>query len=212
VKRQHLPGETPVRLTLQLVALIVASLLVVASPAWGWHIRDATYRGTHLGGGTVEFDVSADGKRITRFTATNIRGDICTIGEFDASFPAGTGPEISRHGFSETPSAGRPLGFVGDFHAKRKAHGSFYYDNGSDPRPRCISEEEAWTASTSAPAAGSDECRSAKRSVRKAKRAVRKARRAVRKAVGSAESKARRTLKKAKRKLRAARKKQKRAC
>lgn len=175
-----------------LVAVVTTATLMVASTAWGNHIRGATYRGTHDGGGTVDFQVSSDGKRITRFKATSIQGNTCTVGAVESIFPGSSGPRIDRfHGFEGRADGGRSLDFGGAFLVKQRAKGTFFYDSGDDPfRPTCLSKVMNWTARTSASPAGSDECRSAKRFLRKARRALRRATtiRAKRKARGDLRS------------------------
>src|SRR6266540_2950290 len=106
---------------LGLVVAVATGTLVAASPASGYHIRGAHYTGTHSGGGAVELDVSSDGTEISRFKATNVTGDTCTV-DSETTFTPGNGPEISTHTFIRTAS-GAGLSFEGEFPSKQLAKG-----------------------------------------------------------------------------------------
>lgn len=61
------------------MSLAVGLLLLGASPGQADHVSGATYSGTWEGG-TIEFDVSADGMTVTRFNVTKNPGQRCTEG------------------------------------------------------------------------------------------------------------------------------------
>lgn len=180
------------------VALVTVVSLAGAAPASGYHIAGATYTGTHSQGGTVRLSVSSDGKRVTRFKATNIQGDTCTVDSSETTFAPGRGPEIEGH-FVSHISNGGGFNFDGPFHRKKAVRGNFFYDSGfSAFGPSCQSiGDVTWRARTTASAARTAECRKAKRAVRRA-----------RKALGNASG----NKAKARKKLRKAKKRRKRDC
>jgi hypothetical protein len=130
------------------VALVLL-LLTVAPRAYANHIAGATYTGTHAGGGTVEFDVSSDGANITRFKVTNIRGNICTVSQQEVTYSPGFGVPITNHAFSGKSGSGQ-LSFSGSFPGTQSAQGTFAFDSGFGPGPRCRSDTVAWTTTTTA--------------------------------------------------------------
>jgi hypothetical protein len=140
-----------------LTALVVGTLAVGVAQAH--HIPGATYRGGLPNGGTLEFDVSADGTAISRFRITG-SGDVCQ-GSLELT---GLGDQVTNDGFNH-PSAD-PLAFSGSFPSKQKAQGTLSLDiTLPPPIGRCRTGVVSWTATTSAPATGSAECRNALASV-----------------------------------------------
>lgn len=80
----------------RLVTLSLAiGLMLAASSARADHIPGAVYTGTHSGGGTVEFHVSADGGTVTGFTVTYPTGDL-QIHSGDNAIHPGQRPLVRR--------------------------------------------------------------------------------------------------------------------
>jgi hypothetical protein len=117
--------------------VVVGALTLAAPPAHASHIPGGTYRGTAATGGTVEFDVSADGASITRFVATDVR-DNC--GASLAKSFAGSLP-IVDHAFSSDPAD--PIRFDGSFPSSGQAAGRLV-------RSSCANPAVSWTAATGA--------------------------------------------------------------
>ena len=119
-----------------LVAALCVPARVVAQPVPG-----ATYTGTVDVGGTVTFDVSADGKTVTRFAVADVPGFSCTA---STQVTGGTGlyaMTITDDAFNE------PLGdfsflFSGSFPAPQQARGTLNILSSG-----CIASGN-WTAST----------------------------------------------------------------
>lgn len=130
------------------VPAALAAVFVWAPVAQANHSYSATYSGTHQGGGTVDFDVNADGTAITRVRFTNVPGTFsggtCTLGPSETT---GTLP-INNHAFSTgTPSSA--FAFSGSFHAPQMAQGTFSLRTfGPDG---CSSGTLSWSATTSVP-------------------------------------------------------------
>jgi hypothetical protein len=123
----------------------VGLLLLAASPGQAHHVAGATYSGT-WNGGTVEFDVSADGMTVTRFNVTKNPGQGCTEGQH-------LGIPITDHAFDGR--AGPALSVSGSFPHTRSAEGAFAFDSGPGvPNYKCGSGSVAWSATvdTTAPA------------------------------------------------------------
>lgn len=118
--------------------LVAGVLTLAAAPAHAGHVPGATYRGTAAGGGTVEFDVSADGAGITRFVAADVRGN---CGTFARSF-TGSVP-IVNHAFSSDPADS--IRFEGSFPANGQAAGRLLQSS-------CPNSPVSWTAATGAAA------------------------------------------------------------
>ena len=121
------------------VKLLVTSSLAVAvllgvSSARANHIPGAVYTGTHSGGGTVEFVVSADGGTVTGFTIVVTPGSTCTIGRLIVP----PGLPISDHSFSYS----NVFSLTGSFQASQTASGTFTFTN-----YQC---NLSWTARTTA--------------------------------------------------------------
>ena len=47
------------------------------SRTYGMNVGDATYTGSHSGGGTVHFTVSGDESQVQGVTAYDVPGDVC---------------------------------------------------------------------------------------------------------------------------------------
>jgi hypothetical protein len=188
--------------------LVTLLLLTFSSPAFAFHIPGATYNGTHAGGGTVSFTVTADGSGISSFTVGGpVQGNICTFGGSTITFAQPL--PIVNHAFN---SSSGTTTLNGTFGGVQQANGSFRIK--TFPPFSCDSGIVTWTAQTTASPASSEECKNAmaavdnaSQQVDRAKRKVKKARRAVKKAeTPSAKAKARKRLRKAKGKLREAEK------
>lgn len=102
----------------------------------------ATYTGSAAMGGTVEFDVSADGTAVTRFALKDVSMPPCgtVSGQTTGSIP------IVNDSFSNSSGLVR---FSGTFPAIQQAQGtvSFHFSG----FPSCNSQDVAWTASTPTP-------------------------------------------------------------
>jgi hypothetical protein len=125
--------------------LAVGLLLLAASPGRAEHVSGATYSGA-WDGGTVEFDVSADGMTVTRFSVTKNPGLRCTQG-------LGLGIPIIDHAFAGR--AGPTLSVSGSFPSARSAQGTFAFDSGPGvPNYKCGTGSVPWraTVDTTAPA------------------------------------------------------------
>jgi hypothetical protein len=118
---------------------VVGVLSLATAPAHASHIPGATYRGTAATGGTVEFDVSADGAAVTRLVATDVRSHCgwAVSKSFTGSLP------IVNHAFSSDPTDS--IRFEGSFPATGQASGVLL--PGSCPTPTV-----SWAASTGAAA------------------------------------------------------------
>jgi hypothetical protein len=116
-----------------------AALLLCAAPASASHSHPATYTGG-VTGGSLEFDVSADGTAITRLRIVAVsecaRHDL----ELDSRIA------IVDHAFDFTSTT---LWFGGRFDAPRSAQGTVRYHQDF---PACTSTLRDWSAMTSAPA------------------------------------------------------------
>lgn len=123
--------------------MVATSALLTAAPASASHSYPATYSGSVAGGGSVEFDVSADGSAITRFKVTAVPTE---CGLLFSTFAGTPGVPIVDHAFSNTSS---PLMFSGSFPAIQTAHGTVQERRSFPP---CTSSPRGWNATTSAPA------------------------------------------------------------
>jgi hypothetical protein len=121
-------------------AWIIAVLAAV--PAYAHHSYPATYSGPAAAGGTVEFDVSADGVSVTRFQVTSVPTTCGTI-----SATATGSFSIANHGFSNGSPTALNLRFSGSFPTFRNAQGVMSFRVAS---PACTSADVSWNASTSA--------------------------------------------------------------
>lgn len=122
----------------RLVTLSLAiGLMLAASSARADHIPGAVYTGTHSGGGTVEFHVSADGGTVTGFTVTYPRGT--------CRFTLVTTPfiPVSGHSF---PGGLNAVSLTGSFTGVQTASGTFTV---VPNYPECLGTV-TWTARTTA--------------------------------------------------------------
>jgi hypothetical protein len=134
---------------------VVAWMFVVTPAAGAHHIPGATYRASLPNNGSLEFDVSADGTRITRIKVTG-KGDKCegTLEGTNLNIP------INNHAFDH-PNAD-PVAFSGSFPSKQTAQGTVTIDvDLGPPVGHCHAGPTTWTAMTGASPAGSQECRDA---------------------------------------------------
>jgi hypothetical protein len=127
-------------------ALLLAVFLFAAARAEAHHSPSALYTGTHSGGGTVEFDVSADGSAITRYKFVGLP---CQDGSFTIDFETTTsGVPIANHAFNVSDAEEL---FSGSFSQTQAAAGS-YQSLGATGASDCLTEVVSWTATTTAPA------------------------------------------------------------
>jgi hypothetical protein len=137
-----------------LPALLVFALAPVPA-AQAHHIAGATYRGSLPNGGSLEFDVAADGSAVTRIKVSG-KGDVCE-GTLEGT---GLNIPIVNHTFNH-PNAD-PISFSGSFPSKQAAQGTLAIDfDLGPPIGHCRAGPMSWTATTGAPLAGSQECRDA---------------------------------------------------
>jgi hypothetical protein len=115
-------------------------LILGVSSARANHIPGALYTGTHSGGSTVEFRVSADGTTITGFTLVNNPAPDCVLSRVVANQAI----PITDHSFSSTFSGGFSLS--GSFPGVQTAAGSFTFS----PSYRVCGTTVNWTARTTA--------------------------------------------------------------
>lgn len=102
----------------------------------------ATYSGSAAGGGTVEFDVAADGSAVTRFAASEVETSCGTV-----SATASGSFAISNDAFSNGSPTATGLRFNGSFPADRQARGTLSFRLVGFPS--CTSADVSWAASTS---------------------------------------------------------------
>jgi large repetitive protein len=126
------------------VASLAVAIVVPAGAAAANVSHPATYSGTAASGGTVEFDVSADGSAVTRFATNEVTTTCGTV----SSTSTGTFP-IVNESFSRTTS-GTGTSFEGSFPAVQQAQGTLTLRISVFPI-NCTSEKVSWTARTSAP-------------------------------------------------------------
>jgi hypothetical protein len=131
------------------MAIALGSVLA-ASSALGAEIPGATYTGTHPGGGTIEFTVSADGTRVDSYRIRDVPGDTCI---FNAGGDKGEweGAAIVDQAF-EYRLYDSSLIFRGMFSGAQSASGTFRMSNAAVPgvKPACDTGTVAWTATTTA--------------------------------------------------------------
>jgi hypothetical protein len=135
------------------IAMMLGSVLA-ASSALGAEIPGATYTGTHPGGGTIEFTVSADGTRVDSYRIRDVPGDTCI---FNAGGDKGEweGAAIVDRAF-EYRLYDSSLIFRGLFSGAQSASGTFRMSNAAVPgvKPACDTGTVAWTATTTSMPAG----------------------------------------------------------
>ncbi|HEX6700347.1 MAG TPA: hypothetical protein VF101_06400 [Gaiellaceae bacterium] len=125
------------RLSIAVILAVVGWL--AAAPADANHIPGATYRGTHSGGGTVQFTVSADGTRVTSYGVFMIPiagGGTC----FAATAPEFAGIPIVNHEFAKSGE----FVFTGSFPRAGVAQGTLAFRNA--PSPCGTTATFTWTA------------------------------------------------------------------
>ena len=122
---------------------VALATLVLGLPAAATanHSFPATYSGPAASGGSIEFDVNADGTAVTRFAAHMVP---TTCGTIDGS-TSGSIP-ITNHAFSYNPSF--LTRFSGTFDAPQHATGTFGFKSNF---PSCNSADVSWTATTPVP-------------------------------------------------------------
>lgn len=121
---------------------VVMAMAAMAAPALASNVsHPATYTGPAATGGTIEFDVSADGSAVTRFAVKNVATTCGTI----ESTTTGTIP-IVNDSFSNNSGIVR---FAGTFHAIQQAQGTVSFQ--SFGIFGCTSQPVSWTATTPTP-------------------------------------------------------------
>lgn len=194
------------RLRAGLGVLIALTYLTLAPTASAYHIPGATYTGTHAGGGTVSFTLTADGSGLTNFNIGGpVSGNVCTFSGSSITFAQPL--PISGHAFS---SSSGTTTVSGSFAALQQASGTFRIK--TFPPLSCDSGTVSWTARTTASPTGSEECKnataavnSAGTKVKAAEKALKKAQKALKNAsTASAKTKAKTRVKKARARLKAA--------
>jgi hypothetical protein len=130
--------------------VIALGSVLAASAARGAEVPGATYTGTHAGGGTIEFTVSADGTRLDSYRIRDVPGDTCI---FNAGGDKGEweGAPIIDHAF-EYRLYDSSLILRGAFAGAQSASGTLRMSNQAVPgvKPACDTGTVAWTASTTA--------------------------------------------------------------
>jgi hypothetical protein len=123
--------------------LMVVLLALAAAPASAVHSHPATYTGTFATGGSIAFDVSADGDSITRLKVTDVPTECGTLTAAFGYVP------VQNDNFSQTTP---PLGFLGTFlrfsgtfTAAQSAQGTLQYQQADPP---CTSSQLSWSATT----------------------------------------------------------------
>jgi len=141
-----------------LAGVPVVAALLLASPAAAFHIPGASYSGTVNGGGTVSFNVSADGGSVRDLRFEDIDGDICTFTfvQYNVDLP------IAGNGFSDGGDV------TGTFPSVQSARGTLNFSVPVGPGFTCDTGTQSWTARTTASPAGSQECKDATAAVDRA--------------------------------------------
>ena len=128
------------RLFLALLAL--CGVVAFAGAAAATHLPGVTYDGTAASGGTVSFDVSADGAAVTQFRVKDVPTSCGTV----TSTSTGTFT-IAGEAFSYGTSGTLGLRFSGSFTGPKTATGTVSF---KFAYPSCTSTDIGWTAATSA--------------------------------------------------------------
>jgi hypothetical protein len=139
MRRHRLTGP----LLIAAAALAAGAVAPPAATAVNYS-HPATYSGTAAGGGTVEFDVSADGSAVTRFATREVNTSCGMV----SSTSTGTFPIVSES-FSRTTS-GTGTSFEGSFPAVQQAQGTLTLRIMVFPIS-CTSDKVSWTATTPTP-------------------------------------------------------------
>jgi hypothetical protein len=116
-------------------AAALGSALLIATPATASHSHPATYTGGVVGG-SLEFDVSADGTAITRLKIVSVSE--CARHDVEIVSPIA----IVDHAFDHSTPG---LWFRGSFTSPRAAQGTVRYH---EDFPDCTSSLRAWSATT----------------------------------------------------------------
>jgi hypothetical protein len=191
-------GITRTRWTLATLVSTCAMLIVfgLAASAQAFHVPGAAYNGSVIGGGTIQFSVSPDGSSVSGLQINNVQGNFCTF--IFAQDPNPT--PIVNHAF------GKPSGsfsYSGSFPSKQSAQGTLSVTSATGSG--CTTGPRSWTANTSSPATGTQECIGAQSAVDAAQKKVADAKKKVKKAEGRKERKrAKKKLKQAQAELDAA--------
>lgn len=131
-------------LALAMLAALALTATIVPRDAAA-QAGETEYAGTHSGGGSIRFTVSASGTRITSLTVTGLRGGGCTWE------PLGLDTwgviEIRDNAFSTTNTDGDTI--AGAFPAPFRAEGIVQV---VDPASNCTSGPLRWTATAPEPA------------------------------------------------------------
>lgn len=106
---------------------------------------ETAYSGTHSGGGTLRFTVSASGDRLTSLALTGLSGGGCTWETLDLGAWGGT-IAIRDNAFSATNADGDT--FTGTFPGPFRAEGTVQV---SDPAAGCTTGLLTWTAAAPEP-------------------------------------------------------------
>ena len=121
-----------------LVGFLTAGLmLLAASPGQANQVAGATYTGTY-DGGTVAFDVSADGTAVTYFGVTLANGRSCS--DMTAT------PAIPINGRTFAGPFGPWLSLTGSFPGRRSAEGTFAFRDVRGVRSECPDGIVPWRA------------------------------------------------------------------
>lgn len=132
------------RFLIATVSAIVVGAVTPGVAVAANYSHPATYSGTAAAGGTVEFDVSADGSAVTRFATHEVNTSCGTV----SSISTGTFP-IVNESFSRTTS-GTGTSFEGSFPAVQQAQGTLTLRISVFPIS-CTSDKVSWTATTPTP-------------------------------------------------------------
>lgn len=126
--------------------LALAICLLAASRVAGHHSFNAVYTGTHSGGGTVEFNVNADGTLITRYKIVDVPcEDPAFTYDSELTYSEG-GIPIAGHAFNlQEPDES----LSGSFPQSQSAAGSYQARDTS--AYGCVTQTVSWNASTSTP-------------------------------------------------------------
>lgn len=127
-----------------MLALVIC--LLAASRVTGHHSSNAVYTGSHSGGGTVEFNVNADGTLITRYKIVDVPcEDTAFTYDSEGTYSEG-GIPIASHAFSlQEPDES----FSGSFPQGQSATGSYQARDTS--ASGCVTQTVSWNAGTSTP-------------------------------------------------------------
>lgn len=126
--------------------LIAAFAALVTGARAANYSYPATYSGSAVPAGTVEFDTAADGASVTRFAVSNV---LTTCGIISGT-TTGTFP-IANESFSSGSSTAVGIRFNGSFPAVQQAQGTLSFRIIGFFPASCTSADVPWTATTSTP-------------------------------------------------------------